>query len=352
MKCPDWLPWITALIFVASFPATARPPTTYRVTHICTSPPTDPSIACGIFDINNKGELVGSRPLLNGVPQVAFIWRQGEFIELNALLMNTDFAFALAINDHSDVVGEFEDADLRRRGYLWRRGEISLIEIAPGQFAESAFDINDRREVLLRVRGPQELLEYFVWRARDGHLTRLELLSQTENSTDPLQLNNRGAVVGNGAGSLLWEDGTLMRIELPPGALSSNTSAINDRGAIVGAADFPGRFAGYVWQDGQAVELPLLNGFANTLAFDINNRGVIVGLSLNFGQELSAATLWPRGGDAVDVNTLIAADDPLKPFVHLGSANLINDRGQIVAIGHDSRNHPLAASSYLLTPER
>ena len=50
-------------------------------------------------------------------------------------------------------------------------------------------------------------------------------------------------------------------------------------------------------------------------------------------------------------SALVANDDPLKPFVHLNFASLINDRGQIVADGVDSRNGA-STSQYLLTPRR
>jgi hypothetical protein len=62
--------------------------------------------------------------------------------------MNSRTSFALAINERSEVVGQFEDAQFGTKALLWRRGEVSLIEIA-GQSAFSAGDINDRREVLV-----------------------------------------------------------------------------------------------------------------------------------------------------------------------------------------------------------
>jgi uncharacterized membrane protein len=353
-----WFSLITALaLFAASSVAIARPPTTYRLTHICTNDPANPSVGCNVAGINNRGELVGSRPL-DDVPQVAFIWRQGEFINLNSLLMNTNFAFALAINDRSEVVGQFEDAQFLRTGFLWRRGEISRIEIAPGQFAFGAGDINDRREVLVSAFDPQGVAEVFVWRERDGHLTRLELQPGLENFTDPLRLNNRGTVVGAGPGGpagvlpLLWEGGAMMQIQLPQGAVGGNAWAINDRGVIVGVAIFPERAAAYRWEDGQATELPTTPSLVDPAAFDINNRGAIVGASLNLSDQNFVATLWHGQRDPIDLNTRIADDDPLKAFVHLGSANLINDRGAIVASGRDSRNHPFAGGHYLLQPQR
>jgi hypothetical protein len=61
------------------------------------------------------------------------------------------------------------------------------------------------------------------------------------------------------------------------------------------------------------------------------------------------ATLW-RGTTPVDLNAVIAADDPLRPFVELQSALSINDRGQILVAGHDSRSNPDDESFYLLMP--
>ena len=127
------------------------------------------------------------------------------------------------------------------------------------------------------------------------------------------------------------------------GALGGSAAAINDSGVVVGDAIFAEHAAGYRWQGGQPTELPSRSSAglvgANPLA--INNRGAIVG---------SGPTLWLGLGDPIDLNTLIADDDPLKPFVHLGTAHLINDRGEIVATGNDSRSPPFSRSHYLLTP--
>jgi hypothetical protein len=117
-------------------------------------------------------------------------------------------------------------------------------------------------------------------------------------------------------------------------------------------AFLPERTAGYVWQDGQATELRL-RSFANTRPWAMNNRGVIVGEAMNPGEPpVATAAIWPRRGEAVDLNTLIADDDPLQPFVHLLVATMINDRGVIVANGRDLRTVPMpSGSSYLLTPQ-
>jgi hypothetical protein len=62
---------------------------------------------------------------------------------------------------------------------------------------------------------------------------------------------------------------------------------------------------------------------------------------------LERATLW-QAGAVVDLNTLISADDPLKPCVALSVATKITDSGLILAGGVDFCDG--FERSYLLTP--
>ena len=93
-----------------------------------------------------------------------------------------------------------------------------------------------------------------------------------------------------------------------------------------------------------------LDGVAADLLFaeprGINNIGEIVGTT--FFSDSIIATLWVEGV-AVDVNQRIAADDPLRSFVTLETAELINERSEIVATGRDSRT-PNRINVYFLTP--
>jgi hypothetical protein len=59
------------------------------------------------------------------------------------------------------------------------------------------------------------------------------------------------------------------------------------------------------------------------------------------------ATLW-FGGQVIDLNTLIRVDDPLRPYVHLESIAEINNRGDMIATGFDSRQ-PTVMLTYFLT---
>ncbi|HKU88419.1 MAG TPA: hypothetical protein VJP84_01405 [Steroidobacteraceae bacterium] len=64
---------------------------------------------------------------------------------------------------------------------------------------------------------------------------------------------------------------------------------------------------------------------------------------------MSIATVWDNG-QVADLNTLIHPDDPLRAFVSLTTATLINDRGEIAARGTDSRT--VGLSYYFLKPVR
>jgi hypothetical protein len=84
----------------------------------------------------------------------------------------------------------------------------------------------------------------------------------------------------------------------------------------------------------------------------INDDGIVVGGSYNDFIQRSdeVATIWLRR-HAIDLNALIATDDPLQPFVQLDRALLINKRGQIIAEGKDSRQaNPDETAFYLVTP--
>jgi uncharacterized membrane protein len=337
-----------ALLTVSSA-ALPQQQTTYRLMHLGTN---DTFLnGFNFADLNNKGEIVGNH-IVEGRFAGAFIWRDGEFHDLVPLPRN-DIS-VVAINDHTEVVGTYTNEQSQPRGFVWRRGKITLLQTPSGQFIDSPADINNRREVLVSIRDPHDVLGFFLW--RNGQLTRLEpppCCPGFEDGTSPVRLNNRGAAVGTDGGfnPVLWEDGTIMQIQMPPGAASGGASDINDHGVIVGHADFDGRVGGYRWQDGEAVKLRHLTGSEFAVVFDMNNRDAIVGLSFVAGDDRGAATLWPRQGNPVDLNTLIADDDPLKPFVHLIGGNLINDRGVILAVGNDVRNHPFSRGNYLLTPQ-
>ena len=325
-------------------------PVSYVLTHIATPPPESEFETFGLLDLNNHGEIAGIRTV-NGMQQ-AVIWRDGTFRNLNPLLpSNLLGALASSVNNQHDVIGHYDDQQFERHPFfLSGTGQpIALTNLPSGNI--ELIDLNDRREILLSAR-TEALTKYFIWRS--GQLTPLQDLATAG------ALNNVGVVVGSVAdrSPALWQGGTVMPLPLPEGAFVAGGSGLNDHDAVAGTAFFSGGSAGtgvhigsVVWHEGEATILippdPVLD---QSNANDINNRGVVVGASTNVdGLGVGTATIW-ESTRGQDLNSLISRQDPLQPFVHLQNADLINNAGQIVARGVDSRRPEGFEGWYLLTP--
>lgn len=310
----------------------------YRLT------PLDPSLTASTeaTDLNNRGEVVGNDG--NGR---AFLWN-GQLIDLgNQIDPASPVSRATGINDRSDIVGTFIDGQGRSRNYLLSRGEVITIQVIGDRVAFPEA-INNRRQVAGWTHDEQGQQQGFIWQRGEA-----ELLEAPVGGSFPtvVAVNGRGVAVGTSSAGesfrpVLWKDGEARFI----GPLSMSAIAINNREQVLLEPEFkPGVY--FIWEDGETRPLPVLNGSLGTmLAFDINNHGQVVGFS-SMPDGSSRAALW-QGDRAIDLNARIAANDPLRPFVSLRGAFLINDRRQIVAFGPDSRVADGNFRFYLLTPVR
>jgi uncharacterized membrane protein len=303
-----------------------------------------PPVGLNVFDLNNKGEAVGTN-------LHAFRWRRGLFLDLHDIIdPGAAQSDARAVNERGDIVGVSFDAEFSPSSYLLRHGQVIDIA-APGGADTFVSGINNRGDVI-GFAGIGDDSRSFVWQR--GEFTFLSSITQAPEPTNPIDINNRGVIVGvrgTGAGihALLWERGTAM--ELAGLGVSevdlSQPLDLNDRGQVLVFVRFTNRQTTVLWDRGEYSELPLLGSdqFAYS-AWSINNAGDIVGatFSNNGG---SIATLWRRGAP-VDLNSLVRADDPFEPFVTLVAGNLINERGDIVVEGFDSRM-PGVLLQYLMT---
>jgi uncharacterized membrane protein len=182
---------------------------------------------------------------------------------------------------------------------------------------------------------------------------RLEGLPGSNDWFHALAINDRGVVAGNTVGpegqrGVLWQEGSVMSLGVPPGALSSGARALNNRNQVAGNLTIGGVQQAAWWRDGTWTVLAKLNAAQDqSEAVDINKWGMIVGNVYDFDAAvISTPTLW-FAGRAFDLNRLVRADDPLRPFVHLESPERINDRGDVIVSGVDSRTR--ARITYFLT---
>jgi probable HAF family extracellular repeat protein len=303
-------------------------------------------------DLNNRGEVVGWRSDARGGPLAAFLWRNGEFIDVHAVVgPNSNFTLANGLNDLSTIVGFRTVTNFE--GFVLRGTQVTPLHVVNGERQVLPFDINNRGQIIVESLGGSESGSFFV---DHGQAELLPGLPDSSNTMSAAALNDRGTVIGNietpnGSRSLLWRNGTVVDLGFTPGANMSFGRDVNNRDQAVGSVNFPETTAAFIWQNGMMTLLPPLPPTVgrSSDATSINDFGIVAGQTaaqVPTGLERTA-TLW-FGGQALDLNTLIRADDPLKPYVHLESIEEINNRGDILAVGIDSRQ-PTMLLTYFLT---
>lgn len=350
-----WRSIAVAVLCAVSFAAAAQVPSSYRLTLIWKRI-LDPSHENHEFEvtaINDKGQISGWRVSGTAVDG-AFLWRAGEF----HIVPPPDGGFysrALGLNDWSELAGDYGTAAPDRgHGFFWRGGRMREIAAIPGESTVEVVDLNNRREVVVLSRHPEAGSQYYIWQR--GRVRPLERVPN--RGFEARRINDRGVVVGESHGSggtsmpLLWQDGAAMLLDLPQGTTSASGRDINDHNVVIVNAVAPDRSAAYSWHEGQYTALPALQGREQIRSSAINNSSVVVGTSSD-ALDTATATVW-YGSQVADLNTLVHANDPLKPYVRLHSALLVNDRGEIVARGIDLRDFDQfgapADNHYLLTP--
>ena len=327
----------------------AQAQVSYRLTPINDFSISDPVEVTLPRDLNNAGTVVGS-----GSRSHAVRWRNGRTTDLHSLIDDTAFeSEADACNDRFETVGFFSPDGTNFRSYLLRLNQVTEIHVLPEETNVFAVDINNRSQAIGLVIGADGHGHQFVWHR--GRSTLLPSLTGTEGTINAEQINDHGTIVGtdstNGQRVVIWRNGAIVEVGGLPQALASRGTSINDRSVVLGNSELPSdssfrKFRAFTWARGQISELPPLPSSTSSEGARINDAGVVVGSSFTEGPR--TATLW-RDGVALNLNDLVAAEDPLKPFVTLTEGRLINDRGEIVVFGSDSRA-PFFTGSYLLTP--
>ena len=175
---------------------------------------------------------------------------------------------------------------------------------------------------------------------------------------DSGQVTGRAFIAGDAeVHAFLW-DGTTM-VDLGtlggtdvPGGTASQGVAINASGQVTGWSGTGDQIHPFLWDGTAMLDLGTLGGFDST-GFAINAAGQVTGYSYLAGDLVQHAFLWD-GTTLQDLNALIALADPLQPFVTLRLGSDINDLGQVLANGHDSRTgeqHAYLVSPLISVPE-
>ncbi|HZB28872.1 MAG TPA: hypothetical protein VE465_01775 [Streptosporangiaceae bacterium] len=224
----------------------------------------------GLFrpmDINNKGQIVGTRDDRNGT----YLWRAGKLIELGTL--GGAFSSPRAINDRGDVVGMSDTADGRYVPFLWSRGRMRELPL------NSVSDINDKGQVAGgRVHGTGGF-HAMVWHA--GKVT--DLGAGPFDRSNTYAINARGWVIGwmfsdtQRERGILWRPRPWTATDVGTlGGAYTQLKSINDHGQILGMSQAgDGNEHPVLWRRGVLIDLTTLGVGANDHIADLNNKGEI-----------------------------------------------------------------------------
>jgi probable HAF family extracellular repeat protein len=291
------------------------------------------------------------------------------------------FTTATALNDSGQVVGYSSTAQMYTHSFLYSGGVMKDLGTLGGSFYSYANGINSAGQVVGNSGGDPNAFLY-----AGGVMKDLGTLGF--NWSDAAGVNASGQVVGTSATprgynhAFLYSGGVMKDLGTLAGPYASSAAAaINAAGQIAGYSSAGNAMHAFLYSGGVMKDLGSLNANGSSFATGLNAAGQVVGwYSTSRGlphaflysggvmQDLGTlggidsqaqginssgqvvgmagtaagydhAFLY-SGGKMTDLNSLL----PANSGVWLRSANAINDRGQIVAVG--TNDH-----AYLLTPD-
>ena len=285
------------------------------------------------FGINNTGQVVGASST-DLSSSHAFLYSNGSMTDLGNLgrspgRPDKDQALAFAINDSGQIVGSYSYAPYGTPmpgGFLYSNGTMQAISL----FQPLA--LNNLGQAVGYTYNTHAALY------SNGVTTELNLL--TDDSL-AVAVNNLGQIAGSdGINAFLYQNGVEQILpHLAAGQMyeGSYAEGINDLGQVVGASNVSATVAHAVmWQNGKVYDLGTPGGSCAAIA--INKYSTVVGsYSLLYPANQISAFVYQNG----QMRDLFTGTD-----WQGGTADAINDRGQIVGAGY-RYNY---SHAYLATP--
>lgn len=325
---------VLAMAASVYLPAVGLAQTKYTLTEVA---PISGSVSTTVTGLNDEGDL--ALTVNNGATVASYLWQRGVETNIGGLGPAPQFVESGGLNDFVRMVGTaLSPTSGTFAAFVWSQGHMTELPTPAGTTAAFGIQINLPGQVVGQVFDADFNAQAALW--NHGTLTLLPGIAGG-NGSQPAGINIRGEIVGsssdasNVSKTVVWRQGALTVL-----VNNSIPRAINDEGEVVGV--LLGTMGPFLWQNGATTQLPLLPGATSGVASGINDRGQIVGETSN------VAVLWQNGA-AIDLNSRIATSDPSQPFVYLRAATQINNLGQIVASGSDSRQAGLE-QWFVLTP--
>jgi probable HAF family extracellular repeat protein len=333
---PTALACLVAIAGSVCMPGIGHAQTTYTLTQVTAN---GGSISTFVTGLDDEGGL--ALTVTTGSTVNTYLWRRGTQVNIGGLTPSPQFVESGGLNDLVQIVGTtLSPTSGTFTGFIWQQGHMTGLPSPAGSAAAFATQLNLLGQIVGVAYDANFNGQAIVW--SQGTFTLLPGIAGGDFS-QATGINIRGEIVGysndaaNIPNAVIWRHGVLT-VLVP----NSIPSAINDEGQVVGTTR-SSPSTPFLWQNGVTTPLPPIPGMAAAgTAQAINDRSQIVGSLGNL------AVLW-QNDVATDLNSQVAKGDPLQPYVQLQTATLINNLGQIVANGVDSRN-PAIGQQYLLTP--
>lgn len=324
-------------------------------------------------NLNNTGQVIGFIPV--GAIRDGFrTGSNGNDMEIlpyeDQDLLEYQFVEAFGINESGVVVGEAYHLDLNRRVAFVTSGNgvdpmelrtigVPLSSIDPDLVHSTARGINATGQIA-GASGNADRSFVRIWRSNgDINNPTYEDLGALNSSPDSFvhDINDAGEVVGASGGRAIRSSATGVAVTLTDlGVLAGDDEsegfAINSAGRVVGASSNSNAFTSRAFISSGSGTTVLLTDLGTLVgasgeyseAYGVNDSDWVVGISeVSAGFFDTAGFLW-IGGTMYDLNSLVT---DLDPYLHITSAQAVNNSGQIVVELVDAEGFRFSA---LLTP--
>ena len=202
--------------------------------------------------INNRGQVVGYSETANTDPTcppaptaLPVLWEKGQAQPLPLVGTDPD-GFANGINDQGTAVGYSGSCIAATHAVMWKNNTAFVLQDLGGTHSNIAFAINNRGQMVGKVRSADDTTYVAALWQPDGTLTNLGILPG-DFAAFATGINNLGQVVGNNFDSsfnwshgFIWQNYVMTDLNTLIPADSNlfviSASNINERGQISGMA--------------------------------------------------------------------------------------------------------------------